>query len=447
MSTAGGVRGVLERHVHLRSATALVVANIIGAGIFTTTGFQAADLPHPGWIFVLWVVGGVLALCGATCYAELGAALPEAGGEYVYLRRAYGPLLAFLTAFVSLVAGFSAPIASACKGLARYLTHFFPGVSGGGEDLLAIGVVLLLTAVHARAVRPGMRFNDAVTLLKVLGIAAIVLAAVVWGRGDLANLSTVSPRFEELSGSSLVASFATSLIFVMFCYSGFNASAYIAGELRDPQRDLPRSLLLGTGLVVLLYLGLNFVFFYGAGVDELAGTAEVGLVAARNLFGATGTSLVSGVLCVSILASASAMIIAGPRVYYALGRDHAALGWLSRMGPRGAPGVALWTQCAVVVVLIVSGRIDQIQQYAGFTLALFSSLAVASVIVLRVRYPDLARPFRAWGYPFTPLLYLGLSAWMMVWAFAGRPLESSLALVTVAVGAGVYLLVKRRTPR
>lgn len=444
MSATKAESSGIGRFVNLRSATALVVANIIGAGIFTTTGYQAADLPHPGWIFVLWVVGGVLALCGASCYAELGAALPEAGGEYVYLRRAYGPFWGFLTAFVSLIAGFSAPIASACKAFARYLTYFFPGLAGSSEDVLAIGVVLFLTLVHTRAVRGGMRFNDYVTLLKVLGILAILLGALLVGQGDISNLTEVSPRFAEKTGSALASSFATSLIFVMFCYSGFNASAYIAGEMNDPQRDLPRSLLMGTSLVLLLYLGLNAVYFYGAGVDELAGKAEVGVIASQNLFGDGGTHLVTVVLCISILASASAMTIAGPRVYYALGKDHGPLAWLARTSPKGAPVAALWIQCLIVVLLIVTGRIDQIQQYAGFTLALFSSLAVASVIVLRRKCPDLKRPFRVWGYPFTPLLYLAMSTWMMIWAFGGRPLESSLSLGTVLLGGGLYFLLRRK---
>ena len=442
-----GRGGTLQRHVGLRSATALVVANIIGAGIFTTTGFQAADLPHPGWIFALWIVGGVLALCGATCYAELGAMLPESGGEYQYLRRTYGPMWGFLTAFVSLIAGFSAPIASAAKGFARYLTHFFPGTAGRSEDAVAVAVILALTLIHTRSVRRGMGFNDLITVFKVVGVVGIILGAALLGRGETANLTAVSPRYGELSGAALSAGFATSLIFVMFCYSGFNASAYIAKEMKDPQRDLPRSLLVGTGLVVVLYLGLNAVYFYGADVDELAGKAEVGLVAARALFGSVGTGLVSLVLCVSILASASAMTIAGPRVYYALGRDFRAFGALSRTNPSGAPVVALWTQAGVVVALILIGRIDQIQQYAGFTLALFSSLAVACVIVLRVRSPELERPFRAWGYPVTPLLYLASSAWMMVWAFRGRPLESTLAVLTVCVGGGVFYLMNTRDGR
>ncbi len=447
----------LIRHLRLRSATALVVANIIGAGIFTTTGFQAADLGHPGWIYLLWVVGGVLAMAGALCYAELGAAIPEAGAEYVYLRDTYGPALGFMSAFVSLVAGFSAPIAAAAKSLVRYARPLVPVLGAENarwgplliEDLAAIVLVWLLVAVHLRGHRGGFGFNDAMTLLKVIGITGMIVAAIAFGRGELAFVFAVSPRFGHIvEHGELLSALATSLVFVMFCYSGWNASAYVASELREPQRDLPRSLLLGTGLVVALYLGLNVVYFYGAGVDGLAGRVEVGQIAARELFGPTGAAIVSAILIVSILASASAMTIAGPRVYYAFGRDFPPVSGLARVdGATGAPTRALLLQGAVTSAVIVSGRVDQIQQYAGFTLTLFASLAVSCVIVLRRRRPELARPFRTWGYPFTPLLFLLLSLWMMVWAFRGRPVESTLALATVAIGGLAFVTVRARTRR
>ena len=412
----------LGRHFRLRSATALVIANIIGAGVFTSTGFQAADLPHPGFIFLLWVVGGALALCGAWCYAELGAAFPEAGGEYVYLRETYGDALAFMSAFVSLVAGFSAPVASATKGVVEYLRHFVPALEHETrvlgilelKSLVAIGLVWLLVLVHARGARRGIAFNDLITLFKVAGIVAIVLVAFALGNGSFEHFTHVSPRFAELSNADRLAAFGTSLVFVMFCYSGWNAAAYVAGEMENPQRDLPRALLLGTGIVVALYLALNAVYFYGADVDELAGHADVGLVAAEGMLGSGGTTLLVIVLCVSILASASAMTIAGPRVYFALGRRSPSFAFLARTGPDGSPRTALVLQGVVTTIVILSGRIDQIQQYAGFTLMLFASLAVSCVIVLRVRRPDLPRPYRAFGYPVTPVLFLAVSLWMMV---------------------------------
>ncbi len=438
--------------MRMRSAAALVVANMIGAGIFTTTGFQAADLRHPGFIFTLWIIGGVLALLGALCYAELGAMMPEAGGEYVYLRETYGASFGFMSAFVSFTAGFSAPIAAATESFVIYLGNFVPALSEGRlivggigvVDVCAVGVVWLLVWIHMRAVRAGTGFNDLMTAFKIGGIVAILLAALAVGDGRAANLVTASPAYVDIERPELLAAFGTSLIFVMFCFAGWNAAAYVAGEMEDPQRDLPRALLIGTSIVLVLYLGLNAVYFYGASVDELAGQVEVGLVASRTLFGDWGVDLVTVVLCASILASASAMTMAGPRVYYALGKDFRPFAAFARTRPTGAPAFALVAQGVVTTFFILSGRVDQIQQYAGFTLSLFASLAVSCVIVLRLRRPDAPRPFRAWGYPLSPVLFIAVSAWMMFWAFQGRPLESTLAFLTVLLGGVIFAVSRSR---
>ena len=450
---AGEASGSLHRYIGLRSAIALVVANVIGAGIFTTTGFQASALGNPAWIFGLWIVGGVLALCGALCYAELGASTPGAGAEYAYLRDTYGSAVGFMSAVVSLIAGFSAPIAAASKSFVRYLVHFFPSLEQETtlalgvtqNDLIALGLVWLLVLVQLRGARAGMRLGDWLTVFKVAGLVAIILAAFTLGRGSLSNLTTVSQVYGGLSGAGLSAALGTSLVFVMFCYSGWNASAYVASEFENPQRDLPRGLLIGTGIVVVLYLAINAVYFYGADVNELAGKVEVGLVASRSLFGSFGTSLVTIVLLVSLVASASAMTIAGPRVYYALGSDSPLFAFLARTTANsGAPMTALWVQGLVTSAILLLGRVDQIQQYAGFTLTLFASLAVSCVIVRRIRQPEMPRPFRVVGYPFTPLLFIGVSLWMMYWALQGRPVESLLALATVGLGGLLFLATNRR---
>jgi basic amino acid/polyamine antiporter, APA family len=443
----------LIRGIGLKSATALVIANIIGAGIFTSTGFQAGALGHPGYIFLLWIVGGVLAFCGALCYAELGAAMPRAGGEYVYLRETYGLSFGFMSAFVSLFAGFAAPIASALKSLVRYLTHFFPALASepilwgffNVNDWIAIGFAWMLVAIHLRGVRGGIRFNDWITLFKLSGIILIVVATVLVGKGQISNLTHVSPAYGALSPADRWGAFANSLIFVMFCYSGWNASAYVAGEIKDPRKNLPRSLMLGTAIVVVLYLALNAVYFYGANVDVLANKVEVGVIAANALFGGDGATLVTTVLSISLLASASAMTIAGPRVYYALGRDFAPFRIFARTNSAtGAPAFSMLLQGVITSAMILSGRVDQIQQYVGFTLTLFASIAITCVIVLRFRRPEMTRPFKAWGYPFTPLLFLIISVWALIWNFRGRPVESILALGTVVLGGLLFYALSPR---
>jgi APA family basic amino acid/polyamine antiporter len=438
-----GLRG----HIHFRSATALVVANVIGAGVFTTTGFQAADLGNPTIILLLWLLGGVLAYCGALCFAELGAAMPHAGGEYIYLRETYGRAFGFMSAFVSLLAGFSAPIAAAAKSLVLYLKAFFPiletdpTVIGALHltDLVAIGFVWLLIGVHLRGRKGSIGFNDAITLLKIIGIVGIILAAALWGDGKPENFTYVASFYDEMPLTQLFSALATSLIFVMFCYSGWNAAAYVASEIVEPQKTLPKALLAGTAIVTVLYLLLNSVYFYGANVDELAGKVEVGLVASRHLFGSFGVAMVTLVLVISLFASASAMTVAGPRVYYALGKDINKFKALTRVNSGGAPVNALLLQGLVTSLIIMSGSVDQILSYAGFTLALMSALAVSCVIVLRFKRPDMPRPFRVWAYPLPPLFFMIVSVWTMFWAFQGRPVESALALLTVAAGGGIFM--------
>lgn len=442
----------LARSITLRSATGLVVANMIGAGIFTTTGFQAADLGHPGIIYLLWIIGGCLAFCGAMCFAELGAMMPRAGAEYVYIRESYGNAFAFVSAFVALIAGFSAPIAAASKSFIVYLGHFAAPLRENPSflhvdlvDLGAMATVWILAAIHCSGARAGIRFGDWVTAFKVLGILAIIAAALFWGDGQGAWIFQKAAGYGEKPAADLATATATSLIFVTFCYLGWNGSAYVASEMNEPQTTLPRSLLIGTATVTCLYLALNVVYFYGAGVDGLAGQLDVGATAAGKLFGPRGVTLVTLVLCISILASASAMTIAGSRVYFAFGKDIEPLRWLSISSPKtGSPWPSLVLQGAVISVIILSGRVDQILQYAGFTLTLFSSLAVSCVIVLRIKEPEMPRPFKVWGYPFTPLIFIGASLWTMIWAFRGRPVESSLALLTVAIGGLVFWMIGGR---
>jgi APA family basic amino acid/polyamine antiporter len=442
----------LARSVSASSAFAIVVANMIGAGIFTTTGFQAEALRNPITIYCLWIVGGLIAFCGALAYAELGAAMPRAGGEYVYLREAYGAPFACASALVSLTAGFSAPIASALESLVRYASYFFPAL--GDEtavlgrlawgDLCAIALGWLLVGVHLRGVGAGMKFNDGITLIKVGGIVAIIAAAAFFGHGTAANLVQPAAAAHAMSATELFTNLGTSLIFVMFCYSGWNSASYLGAEVREPSRTLPRAMLLGTAVVTALYVALNLVYFYGASVDQLAGTVEVGLVASRGLFGPTGVTATTLVLCVSLLASSSAMTIAGPRVYFALGRDYSPLRFLARTGATSrGPSTALLVQGCVVSAMIALGRVDQLQQYAGFTLSLFATLAVAAVVVLRIRRPAMERPFRAWGYPVTPLVFVGVSLWMMYWAAHGRPVECLLGALTVGVGGALHVVARR----
>jgi APA family basic amino acid/polyamine antiporter len=436
----------------------VVIANVIGAGIFTTPGFLARDLGSPSAVLGIWVLGAILALAGALSYSELGAAFPEAGGEYVYLREAYGPLWGYLNGWICFFASFSGPIAAACIGFAAYLSHFAPTLGpdyilgsfeiagwqwrlSGGQ---VAGLLALwgLTLVHVMGVERGGKLQVALTVGKTVALAALVMLGFLLGTGDWGHLSA-GPEGQLPPGA--LRNLPVSLIFVLYCYSGWNAAAYLAGEVRDPNRTLPRSLLIGTGCVTILYIALNVLFLYGLGVQEMSGVLEIGEKASLALFGPAATNWVSALMALSILASASAMILAGPRVYYAMARDGLFPRKLAGVHSRyGSPANSIVAQSLWASVLLLSGTFEQLIVYSGFVLVLFSALAVAALIVLRVRRPELARPFRVPLYPATPLIFVGFSTWILIFTLRSRPAESLLGIATVLIGLPLYFYWRGR---
>jgi APA family basic amino acid/polyamine antiporter len=430
------------RRLGLTIAAALVVANMIGTGIFTFTGFQAASLHDPGTILLLWVVGGVLALCGAASYGELGARMPKAGGEYVYLREAYHPVVGFMSGWVSLTAGFSGPIALAALAFARYLGALHGSFAGGAEPFVASALILAMTALHAVDTVLGGRVQTAFTIGKVALIAVFVVAGLTVGDGSWANFAS------QRGGLANVATrdFAVSLMYVGFAYSGWNAAAYIAGDIRDPQRTLPLALLLGTGLVMVLYVLVNVAFLYAAPTSQLAGVFEVGHLAARELFGRSAGNLLSSLIALALVSSVSAMVMAGPRVYSAMAADRALPGVLSIRSRRGVPVVAVLAQGAIAVAFVVVGnqRIDALVQYIGFSLTLFTMLAVGSLFIFRARErrggraAGAAPAYRTVGYPVTPLLFIGVSLWATYSQFRAHWQEGMLVVATLVVGGIAY---------
>jgi basic amino acid/polyamine antiporter, APA family len=448
------------RRLGLSVAAAIVVANMIGSGVFTSAGFQAAGLHDPLAMIATWVVGGVLALCGAAAYGELGARMPRAGGEYVYLREAYHPVVGFMSGWVSLTAGFSAPIAAAALIFSKYVGALVPSLSGEyAQPGVAIGLVAAMTAMHARDAVLGGRVQTVFTLGKVALIGVLILAGLAVGKGSWGNFASRDGGL----GNVLTPDFAVSLMYVSFAYSGWNAAAYIAGEIRDPQRTLPRALFLGTGLVMVLYVLLNVVFIYAVPPHVLAGeggggpVVEVGHVAAIAMFGDSAGRLISSLVALALVSSVSAMVMAGPRVYAAMAADRALPSVLAVRNARGVPVVAVLTQGVLAVVFVLWGKeIDRLIKYIGFSLALFATLAVASVFVFRARdrhspAHGAALPYRTWGYPVTPLLFMGMSLWV-AYSQARQSWTVSLMVAgTLGLGALVYAVTvaggDRRGPR
>lgn len=424
-----------ERRVGAWAATALVVSTMIGTGVFTTTGLLLRDLGSPGAVLLAWLAGGALALCGALSFAELAAALPRNGGEYQLLSRIYHPAVGFAAGVVSLVVGFSAPLAAAALAFGRYLSAVVPGIP---PTAAAVALVVAAAAPHAAHARLGARVQVAAAALELALVAALVTAGLA--RGDPARLA--AGGLEPL-GAMATPAFAVALVYVSFAYSGWNAAVYLAGETRDPARTVPRALLAGTAAVTVLYLALNAAFLAAAPADDLAGVVEVGHVAAARLLGARAGTALSAVVALVLAAFASAMLMAGPRVYEQMGRDHPRLSALARRTRSGGPVVAVTLQAAAALAMILTSTFAGLLLYVGFTLSLVAGLAVLGVVVLRRREPDLPRPVRAWGYPATPLLFVGLSAWMIVHALVETPAAAWAGVATAACGLALHALLGR----
>jgi len=454
------VDGSLRRELTLTHGTAIVVANMIGAGIFGITGFLAGDLGKPWLVLGIWLAGALVALAGCLCYAELAINLPRSGGEYVYVREAWGPAWGFLSGWISFFAGFAAPIAAAALLFSEYLAHFYPALSPragaglpvptrwvhmGSGQWLAIGVVALFAAVNIVGVRFAGHIQNILTGLKIGILAAFLALAFLAGKGSVSHFSAAAVR---TSHHSLAAQFAVSLIFVMFAYSGWNAATYVAEEMKSPERTLPASLVAGTLIVTIFYLALNAAFIYALPLEAMKGIERIGAAAAKALFGGRGGDIFSAVMSVGLLSAVSAMVIVGPRVYYAMAQDGCFFAGAARVSPRwGTPIQAIVWQSLATAAMILTGTFESLLYYIGFALVLFATLAVAGLVRLRRRAAWKRLGAVNWVYPLAPLVFVGASAWMLCYTVALRPKESVLGLVTMAVGLLVYQFFFRRSVR
>lgn len=427
-----------EHKIGLSTATALAIANMIGIGVFTSLGFQVKDITSPFVLMMLWVIGGMLALCGALCYAELATALPRSGGEYSFLSRIYGRPIGFIAGWISATVGFAAPAALAAMAFGSYLKGIVPAVSPAAAAILLIAVT---TLVHLRGTRAASRFQDWATLLKIILILAFILAGLFLSRHQPISFA---PRAGDLSVLTS-APCAVSLIFVMYSYAGWNAATYVAGEVKDPARILPRSILMATLFVTLLYVALNAVFLLVAPMASYAGQIEVGLIAGRAIFGPIGGSVAGWVICLGLISSVSAMLWLGPRVAMAMGEDHCALALFAKRSERGVPITATLVQAAIAFVLVLTGSFEAVLEFIQFALTVSSLLAVAGVIVLRHREPGLQRPFRVWAYPLPPLFFIAITLTMLAYLIREQPKQSLASLAVLGAGWLVYALTTKRT--
>ena len=420
------------------TVTAVVIANMVGTGVFTSLGFQLLDLRSGFVLLMLWAVGGIAAVCGAMSYAELGAAMPRSGGEYNFLARIYHPGAGFVSGWVSATIGFAGPTALAAMTFAAYATSIMPGdTSVWLEKVLACGLVIALTIVHSSNRRSSGGLQVFFTILKVAVIAGFCLFAYVLV--DAPQPVTFLPTSGD--GALLTsAAFAVSLIYVSYAYTGWNAATYLSSELENPQRTLPIILLTGTLVVTALYVALNFIFMYVAPMDDMAGQVEVGYIAAQVAFGDLGGRFAGLIMATLLISTVSAMTIAGPRVLQVIGEDFAALRLLARTNSSGLPATAIFVQSSLTILFVLSSSFESILVFAGFTLALNSFATVLGVFVLRYRQPDLPRPYKTFMYPLPPLIYLALTGWTLYFVLMNRPVEGLFGLGIIAAGIVFYFL-------
>jgi basic amino acid/polyamine antiporter, APA family len=425
-----------------RGALAIVIGNMIGTGVFASIGYQAGVLPSGFVIALLWLLGGVLAFCGAVNYAELTAAFPKSGGEYQLLSRIYHPGVGFVSGWVSMIGGFPAPIALNALLIGSYTTGLLQAELEWLPRAIAAAVVVLMTGAHLVSVSFSGRFQWIFTLLKALLVAVFAVCGFLLAKGQPVSF------LPQAGDGALLTSpdFFGSLIFVLFAYSGWNAACYIAGEVKDAQRTVPRALLLGTGIVTLLYVAMNAGMVYATPQTELAGSGDDGaFIAARNIFGETGGAVMAGLIAFGLLSTISAMMWAGPRVMQQVGGDHPAfLGWLGHTTKTGVPVVAVCIQGAVALLLVLTSNPKTIMNRTVFLLEVMTLLTVHGVMQLRRSRPDMERPVRAWGYPWTTLLYLGMVGWTM--SVLNRE-DTVWGLGILAIGIVLYFTVRQPQPR
>jgi len=456
--TAVPADATLDRRLGPLDAAAIVISNVIGGGIFFVPMIVAGLVPS-GWALLgVWLFGGVLAFAGAMAYAELATLRPRAGGEYVYLRDAYGRLAAFLSGWTSFVAGFSGAIAAGAVALAEYIGRFAPFASDHTplltipipyvpmvvtpQALMAILSIALLSAIHLHTT--GRLVHNLLASLKVSALLVFIAIGFSLGNGSVGNLG--SGHIVAAPGTGWLL----ALIPVMFSYSGWNAAAYVAEEIRDPHRNLPRSLALGTLAVVAIYLLLNVLYLYAMPLADLASPPGGRLTdtVAERLFGFVAGNVLAIFTIISIAASISAMVWAGPRVYYAMARDGLFLPAAAHVHPRfRTPVLAITAQAIWSSILVLSGTLSQLVAYTGFAVVLFSGIAVLAVFVLRHREPDTARPFKAFGYPWAPALFVFASAAMVVNEIWSKPGTSLAGLAIIAAGIPLYIVFQARRGR
>lgn len=426
---------MVTKNYTLPVAIMLVIANMIGTGVFTSLGYQVGPLPSGFVILVLWLVGGVVALSGAFTYAEIATTLKRSGGEYLYLAKIFHPALGFLSGWMSAIVGFAGAISAVAIAIGAYATEAL-GIS---TELIAVASIVLVSTIHWFGVKTGGIAQTILTTIKLSLIAFFCIAPFFF------SSSETQINFLPQPGDwSLILSpgFAISLVFVVYAYTGWNASAYIAGNLENPKRNLPLSLVAGTGIVVVIYLLLNAMFMYSTTFSELDGQNDIGNVVAYKLFGDKVGFIFAGIFSVALLSTLSAMTIAGPRVTEAMGEDYGLLKIFTRKNKYEMPYLAILAQGAWAIFLVLVSSFKEIIQYISVSLSIFSMITVIGIFWLRKQHPH-ADAYKVPLYPITPLIFVGCTIWMIYYVAADDPMILIYSLATLIPGYILYILANR----
>src|SRR6476620_7896684 len=437
---SGRLTGSGGSTVSLLVAVAIVVADMVGVGVFTSLGFQVKDIPSGFSILLLWTIGGIVALCGVFSYGELGAMFPRSSGEYNFLGRAYHPAFGFVAGWVSATVGFAAPGALAAMAFGEYGKSVLPDAP---PLALALGVVWLVSLVLLTGVKHSSPFQLVATILKVLLIVAFLVCGFVIATPQPVSFAPSASDFTHIAS----APFAISLVFVMYSFSGWNAATYIIGEVRLPERNVPRAMLIGTLIVLVLYVALNAVFLHTAPIDRLAGQLDVARISGSYIFGEFGGRIVGAMICFGLISSISAMMWIGPRVMMTMGEDIPVLRAFARRSTGGAPAYAILFQLTVASLMLFTRSFEAVLDFIQFALLFCSFFTVLGVIKLRITHPELPRPYRAWGYPVTPVVFLLVTGFMMYYLLTERPLQSLLGIAIMISGLLIYAVFRKRADR
>ena len=425
----------LPRKLGLLDATAILIGTVIGSAIFIVPSAVARSLPSVGLILIAWSLAGLLTFFGALAYAELGAMLPDTGGQYIYLREAYGPLVGFLSGWASFLVMQSGGIATLAAGFSIYLSYFVK-LSPAGAKLASVALIAVLTAVNYRGVRLGAGVQRVFTFLKLAGLTVVIVSAFIAPR----HAETAAAAPTEFSWSA----FGVAMIATLWAYEGWNCVSFVAGEVKRPERNLLLALGLGTAALIAIYLTANVAYMRVLSVPALASADRVAATAAETTMGSIGGTLVSLTILLSIIGASNGAILTFARIYFAQARDGLFFRSVGNVHKRfETPHVSIVVQGVWVSVLAIAGSYEILFSYVIFAAWIFYGMAVLAVLVLRRKAPDVPRPYKMWGYPVTPLLFAGISFWFVVNTIISKPGPSLIGLAIVAAGVPVYYVWRR----